>query len=527
MTWTNTFIPGGAKKKSRKKTKRKKARERQEEFERQKLAIFDAIARDADISEVEILTIKLTDIAKGLPPGEDRKKQLDVVQNALDAYMKRKAAVAVIAKARSEGFNGTYTEYVKYMTERIKEDSQKREEAAAAFLAMSRRTGRGAGEVPSSPLSTPPPSSPTYASTFSLFQNRGAGEGPYGTRQLVRDSLGHALVAKKATRTQAHLRGFLARIKAAEMKAEAAERNAMEEEEAMVRERLVIEDEFLQNITKFIKRNQLPIDKGVIDTSNIIEKLNNWQWGMEAKKAQAAAEKAREAATMLQAIQRGRVARIKAAEMKAAEAAEAREAATAKKAVKKARERKARAELREEKARVKKAAAEAAKKARAAVKAAREEKARVKKAAEAARASKVKKAQAAAEEEDAKFLKTYKKQIRKAENTNKTTKFYNEIGYELDRTGKHPHYIRTVESKVMPDRWLKQRLKISTSPSDVNAGKAAVRTARECLAHRYKYQHEFQEFKNNEGEITGYYIDGTNGCNTSLSPSPLGRGAGR
>ena len=502
MTWTNTFIPGGAKKKSRKKTKRKKARERQEEFERQKLAIFDAIARDADISEVEILTIKLTDIAKGLPPGEDRKKQLDVVQNALDAYMKRKAAVAVIAKARSEGFNGTYTEYVKYMTERIKEDSQKREEAAAAFLAMSRRTGRGAGEVPSSPLSTPPPSSPTYASTFSLFQNRGAGEGPYGTRQLVRDSLGHALVAKNATRTQAHLRGFLARIKAAEMKAEAAERNAMEEEEAMVRERLVIEDEFLQNITKFIKRNQLPIDKGVIDTSNIIEKLNNWQWGMEAKKAQAAAEKAREAATMLQAIQRGRVARIKAAEMKAAEAAEAREAATAKKAVKKARERKARAELREEKA-------------------------RVKKAAEAARASKVKKAQAAAEEEDAKFLKTYKKQIRKAENTNKTTKFYNEIGYELDRTGKHPHYIRTVESKVMPDRWLKQRLKISTSPSDVNAGKAAVRTARECLAHRYKYQHEFQEFKNNEGEITGYYIDGTNGCNTSLSPSPLGRGAGR
>ena len=502
MTWTNTFIPGGAKKKSRKKTKRKKARERQEEFERQKLAIFDAIARDADISEVEILTIKLTDIAKGLPPGEDRKKQLDVVQNALDAYMKRKAAVAVIAKARSEGFNGTYTEYVKYMTERIKEDSQKREEAAAAFLAMSRRTGRGAGEVPSSPLSTPPPSSPTYASTFSLFQNRGAGEGPYGTRQLVRDSLGHALVAKNATRTQAHLRGFLARIKAAEMKAEAAERNAMEEEEAMVRERLVIEDEFLQNITKFIKRNQLPIDKGVIDTSNIIEKLNNWQWGMEAKKAQAAAEKAREAATMLQAIQRGRVARIKAAEMKAAEAAEAREAATAKNAVKKARVRKARAELREEKA-------------------------RVKKAAEAARASKVKKAQAAAEEEDAKFLKTYKKQIRKAENTNKTTKFYNEIGYELDRTGKHPHYIRTVESKVMPDRWLKQRLKISTSPSDVNAGKAAVRTARECLAHRYKYQHEFQEFKNNEGEITGYYIDGTNGCNTSLSPSPLGRGAGR
>ena len=502
MTWTNTFIHGGAKKKSRKKTKRKKARERQEEFERQKLAIFDAIARDADISEVEILTIKLTDIAKGLPPGEDRKKQLDVVQNALDAYMKRKAAVAVIAKARSEGFNGTYTEYVKYMTERIKEDSQKREEAAAALLAMSRRTGRGAGEVPSSPLSTPPPSSPTYASTFSLFQNRGAGEGPYGTRQLVRDSLGHALVAKNATRTQAHLRGFLARIKAAEMKAEAAERNAMEEEEAMVRERLVIEDEFLQNITKFIKRNQLPIDKGVIDTSNIIEKLNNWQWGMEAKKAQAAAEKAREAATMLQAIQRGRVARIKAAEMKAAEAAEAREAATAKKAVKKARVRKARAELREEKA-------------------------RVKKAAEAARASKVKKAQAAAEEEDAKFLKTYKKQIRKAENTNKTTKFYNEIGYELDRTGKHPHYIRTVESKVMPDRWLKQRLKISTSPSDVNAGKAAVRTARECLAHRYKYQHEFQEFKNNEGEITGYYIDGTNGCNTSLSPSPLGRGAGR
>lgn len=128
------------------------------------------------------------------------------------------------------------------------------------------------------------------------------------------------------------------------------------------------------------------------------------------------------------------------------------------------------------------------------------------------------------------FNKTYEKQIRKAENTNQKKQFYKEIGYERDsdRTGKHPHYIRIVESKVMPDRLLSQRLKISTSPSDTNAGKAAVRTARECLAHRYKYQHEFQEFKNNEGEITGYYIDGNKGCNTSLlSPSPPGRGAGR
>ena len=406
-----------------------------------------------------------------------------------------------------------------------------------------------------------------------LEMNVRAGRGAYGTRPLVRDSQGHALVhVGKATRTQAHLRGFLARIKAAEMKAEAAERNAMEYEETMVRERMEqervatmlqamqrgrvarikaaeaaernameyeetmvrermeTEDEFLQNITKFIKRNQLPIDKGVIDTSNIIEKLNNWQLAMEAKKAQAAAEKAREAATMLQAIQRGRVARIKAAEMKAAEAAEAVEKATAKKAVEKARARKARAELREEKAREKKAVEKAAREARAAVKAAREARAREKKAVEKARASKVKEAQKMAKKALTEFNKTYEKQIRKAENTNQKKQFYKEIGYTLDsdRTGKHPHYIRTVESKVMPDRLLSQRLKISTSPSDTNAGKAAVRTARECLAHRYKYQHEFQEFKNNEGEITGYYIDGNKGCNTSLlPPSPPGRGAGR
>ena len=152
------------------------------------------------------------------------------------------------------------------------------------------------------------------------------------------------------------------------------------------------------------------------------------------------------------------------------------------------------------------------------------------KAMEKARGKKVKEAQKRAKKAKAEFNETYKKQIRKAENTNQKKQFYKEIGYERDsdRTGKHDIYIRLVESKVMPDRWLRQRLKTSTSPSDTNAGKAAVRTARECLAHRYKYQHEFQKFKNNEGEITGYYIDGKKGCNTSLlPPSPPGRGAGR
>ena len=72
MTWTNTFLPGGAKKKSRKKKKKKKkAREMEMEMEAAKLAIFDAIARDAGIREVTRLTNNLVIIANKLPPGED------------------------------------------------------------------------------------------------------------------------------------------------------------------------------------------------------------------------------------------------------------------------------------------------------------------------------------------------------------------------------------------------------------------------------------------------------------------------